>query len=180
MTPMMRAAVREAEVCEPLPRGLTVSLLPAEEAYDYEHYQDRLADPALLTGAVAVRVFRAPLLAVPVGGSRRGGCMSFGELSLAIAARSLLADRAGFPDLRLRWSTGLAARHVVGWGEPAPPWWEDPAVIGRFYGYSQDAMDAFVQPHPAPVSPAFSGSRRPTILNATRGVWARDSPPFAE
>lgn len=48
-------------------QGLTLSLRPAEDAYDFGYFRDRLADPALLADAVAVCVFRAPLLAVPVG-----------------------------------------------------------------------------------------------------------------
>ncbi|MFC4507888.1 MULTISPECIES: DUF6302 family protein [Streptomyces] len=52
---------------------LTVHLRPATEAYDYEHYRNLLADPSVLTDSFAVCVYRAPLLAVPVGGPRRGG-----------------------------------------------------------------------------------------------------------
>lgn len=84
----------------PAPVGrLTVSLRPATEAYDYDYVAQRLADPALLAGAVAVCVFRAPLVAVPVGGARRGGYLSVAELSPAVQARSLLAGRHGFPDI---------------------------------------------------------------------------------
>lgn len=72
-----------------LPRhSAAVSLRPAAEAYDYEHFRSRLAEPALLTDAVAVRVFRAPLLAVPVGGPRRGGYMSFDLLTHATETHS--------------------------------------------------------------------------------------------
>lgn len=134
-------------------RAITVSLRPAEEAYDFEYFRDRLAEPAVLDCAVAVRVFRAPLLAVPVGGPRRGGYMSFELLSLAIATRGLLADRPGFPDLRVRWSPYRDTCHTVEWGEPAPEWWEDDAVFGRFYGYSEAAIAEFVRQHlPTPSS----------------------------
>ncbi|MFE9369114.1 DUF6302 family protein [Streptomyces sp. NPDC006711] len=130
---------------------LTVSLRPASEAYDYDYdyAAQRLADPALLAGAVAVCVFRAPLLAVPVGGVRLGGYLSVAELSRAVEAGSLLADRHGFPDVRVCWSPYRDACHTVAWGYPAPPWWEDDAVVGRFYGYSEAAIAAYALRHRA-------------------------------
>ncbi len=79
---------------------LVVTALHATTAYDYEYYRSRLTDPAILVDAVAICVFRAPLLAVPVGGARRGGYMSFDLLTLATAAKTLLDGRPGFPDLR--------------------------------------------------------------------------------
>ncbi|MEE1797523.1 DUF6302 family protein [Streptomyces sp. JV176] len=45
------------------------SLLPPRQVSGYEYFEDRLTDPTLLEAGVAVRVFPAPLLAVPVGGS---------------------------------------------------------------------------------------------------------------
>ncbi|MER5210935.1 DUF6302 family protein [Streptomyces sp. NPDC002838] len=134
----------------------SVALRPAAEAYDFEYFRDRLAEPAILASAIAVRVFRAPLLAVPVGGSRRGGYMSFDLLSLAMATRGLLDTRPGFPNLRVRWSPYRDTCHTVEWGDPAPDWWEDDAVFGRFYGYSEAAIAAFVRPHPQTPSSATS------------------------
>ncbi|MFJ2400402.1 DUF6302 family protein [Streptomyces xanthochromogenes] len=129
---------------DPAPIGrLTVSLRPATEAYDYDYVAQRLADPALLVGAVAVCVFRAPLVAVPVGGIRHGGYLSVAEFTRAAEARSLLADRPGFPHARVCWSPYRDACHTVEWGESAPPWWEDDAVVGRFYGYSEAAIAAY-------------------------------------
>ncbi|MGX2994898.1 DUF6302 family protein [Streptomyces sp. JNUCC 64] len=125
--------------------ALTVSLRPAEEAYDFEHFRDRLADPSVMAGAVAVRVFRAPLIAVPVGGPRRGGYMSFELLTLAMAARGLLAGRPGFPNLRVRWSPYRDTCHTVEWGDAAPWWWEDDVVFGRFFGYSETAIASFIR-----------------------------------
>ncbi|MFJ4686222.1 DUF6302 family protein [Streptomyces sp. NPDC088789] len=123
----------------------TLTLRPAEEAYDFAYFRHRLADPAVLADAIAVCVFRAPLLAVPVGGPRRGGYMSFDLLSPAVEARNLLAERPGFPDLRIRWSPCLDICHTVRWGQPAPAWWEDDVVFGRFYGYSEAAIASFVR-----------------------------------
>ncbi|WUW51620.1 DUF6302 family protein [Streptomyces sp. NBC_01456] len=145
-----------------LTRHPTVSLRPAVQAYDYEYFRSRLAEPALLADAVAVRVFRAPLLAVPVGGQRRGGYMSFDLLTLATAARGLLAGQAGFPDLRIRWSPFRDTCHTVEWGDPSPGWWESDMVFGRFYGYSEAAITTFVRQHPQSPSPAVSVPCSPT------------------
>ncbi|MER5929732.1 DUF6302 family protein [Streptomyces sp. NPDC002054] len=145
-----------------LTRPPTISLRPAAEAYDYEYFRSRLAEPALLADAVAVRVFRAPLLAVPVGGPRRGGYMSFDLLTLATAARCLLTDQPGFPDLRVRWSPYRDTCHTVEWGDPAPEWWEDDAVFGRFYGYSESAITSFVRARPQTPSSATSTPCSPT------------------
>ncbi|MFH8359588.1 DUF6302 family protein [Streptomyces anulatus] len=135
-------------------RSFGLFLCPAEEAYDFEHFRDRLARPEVLAHAVAVRVFRAPLLAVPVGGPRRGGYMSFDLLTLAIGTRDLLTHQPGFPDLRIRWSPYRNTCHTVEWGDLAPEWWENDVVFGRFYGYSEAAIAAFVRQHPQTPSPA--------------------------
>ncbi|WP_245001572.1 DUF6302 family protein [Streptomyces alfalfae] len=140
----------------------TLSLRPAAEAYDFEYFRDRLAEPELLAAAVAVCVFRAPLLAVPVGGSRRGGYLSFDLLATAMAARRLLKDQPGFPRLRVRWSPYPDTCHTVEWGDPAPDWWTDDAVAGRFYGYREEAISTFVQRHPQTPSSAASEPYSPT------------------
>ncbi|MFF1693551.1 DUF6302 family protein [Streptomyces sp. NPDC058257] len=140
----------------------TISLRPAAEAYDYEYFRSRLAEPSLLADAVAVRVFRAPLLAVPVGGPRRGGYMSFDLLTLATAAGFLLADQPGFPDLRVRWSPYRDTRHTVEWGDAAPECWEDDAVFGRFYGYCESAITSFIRERPQTPSSAASAPCSPT------------------
>ncbi|MGW3015680.1 DUF6302 family protein [Streptomyces longwoodensis] len=146
-----------------LPRySAAVSLRPAAEAYDYEHFRSRLAEPALLADAVAVRVFRAPLLAVPVGGPRRGGYMSFDLPTHATATHALLAEHPGFPRLRVRWSPNRDTCHTVEWGAPAPDWWEDDAVFGRFYGYSEAAIAAFTRRHHQTPSSAVAQPCSPT------------------
>ncbi|GGY61241.1 DUF6302 family protein [Streptomyces xanthochromogenes] len=122
---------------------LTVSLRPAIEAHDYDYIAQRLADPGLLASAVAVCVFRAPLVAVPMGGIRRGRYLSVAEFWRAAEARSLLADRPGFPDVRMCRSPYRDACHTVEWAAPAPPWWDDDEMVGRSYGYSQAAIPAY-------------------------------------
>ncbi len=144
------------------PHRFAVVLRPAAEAYDFEYFRDRLADPAILADAVAICVFRAPLLAVPIGGSRRGGYMSFDLLSLAMATRRLLDTRPGFPNLRVRWSPYRDTCHTVEWGDPAPDWWEDNADVGRFYGYSEAAIAAFMRRHDQTPSSAMPEPCSPT------------------
>lgn len=65
-------------------------LLPARDAYDYEDFRARLVDPGLADAGFAVEFLGAPLLAVPVGGVRRGGYASFGRVVDALQARALL------------------------------------------------------------------------------------------
>ncbi|MFD4133573.1 DUF6302 family protein [Streptomyces goshikiensis] len=95
---------------------------PAYGAVDYEWYRDRLADPGPADQGIAISVFRLPLLVVPVGGPRRGGCYSAPELAVAMAARDALASRPGFPTLRVRWPPYVDTCHTVDWGAPAPAW----------------------------------------------------------
>ncbi|MEU7162219.1 DUF6302 family protein [Streptomyces chrestomyceticus] len=134
-------------------------LVPAEATYDdVEYFRDRPADLAVLSGAVALHVSPPPLLlAIPVGGSRRDRYVSYGLVAIAMEARDLFTGRAGFPDLRIRWSPYSDTCHVVGWGDPVPLWWEDESLGGRFYGYSETAIAAYVQQG---TPPASSGSAR--------------------
>ncbi|QNA77067.1 hypothetical protein C8250_039100 [Streptomyces sp. So13.3] len=127
-------------------RPLIPRLVPARLAYDFEYIGSRLADPSLLDHAVAVCVHRAPLLAVPVGGARRGGFMSFDLLILAEKTRGLLEGLPGFPDLRLRPSPYRDTCHLVEWGGRPPACDYDDAARGRFYGYSKAAVRAACQP----------------------------------
>lgn len=120
-------------------RPLIPRLVPARDAYDLEYFASRLADPSLIEHAVGICFHRASLLAVPVGGARRGGCMSFDLLVLAQKAALLLEGLPGFPEVRVVPSPHRTACHVVEWGAP-PPACDDAAVRGRFYGYSETAI----------------------------------------
>lgn len=127
-----------------------VTLLPPEDAYDYEFVAARLHDPQLLASSVAVRVFRAPMLAVPVGGRRRGGSMDAGPGALAIAIREALLGRVGFPGLRIRLtgSRDRAPYWVVEWGEQLPARaTEDERA--RFYGGCDCPPQPTASPTPA-------------------------------
>jgi hypothetical protein len=94
--------------------------------------------------SVAIRIFRMPLLAVAAGGPRRGGYFSTTSLSVSLAVRSLLQQRPGYPTPRLRWAPSRDAGHIVEWGEARPATW-DHAALGRFYGYNDTAVAAFVR-----------------------------------
>ncbi len=114
-----------------------------QEAYDFEYYEQRLADSWLLQEAIAVRTLRMPFLAVPVGGSRRGGTYSVACICIALKVRDLLLSRAGFPHPRLSLSTDLDSPAVfVEWGEKPPSLGEcgDEQALARFYGYSNAAI----------------------------------------
>lgn len=119
-------------------------LLPPADASDYAYSRDRLADPTVLDHSVAVRLHRVALLAVAVGGPRRGGYLSVDLLLTAVAVGDLLTGRHGFPDVRVRWSPYADTSHVVEWGEIAPE--GSDAARGRFYGYREAAITAFLSP----------------------------------
>lgn len=112
---------------------LTFAVLHPHAAYDYECMANRLLDPELLAGAVAVRVFRAPLLAVPVGRRRRGGTLSVASETVGAAITVALSTLPGFPDVRLGLAPELHSSHVVEWGEPLPEGLSDDARL-LFYG----------------------------------------------
>ncbi|WP_250305266.1 DUF6302 family protein [Streptomyces sp. A 4/2] len=92
---------------------LGVQLLAATAAHDYEYWKSRLANPGLLLDAVAVALYRLPLLAVPVGTDRRGGFMDMADPGFAEALADALRGRPGFDRV-------TASGQVVHWGEPMP------------------------------------------------------------
>ncbi|MBM7167159.1 hypothetical protein JQK87_01715 [Streptomyces sp. G44] len=115
------------------------------EAYDFDYYVQRIAEPELLKKSWAVRMMRMPLTAVPVGGTRRGGDYPVPCPHFALAVRDALQDRPGYPHLRMRRSTRTDEIYVVEWGEKPPALWPDAndADVGRFYGYSEAAIDQY-------------------------------------
>ncbi|MEV0254769.1 DUF6302 family protein [Streptomyces sp. NPDC050732] len=119
--------------------------MPPREAYDFEYYAQRIAEPELPEGSWAVRMMRMPLLAVRVGGTRRGGYHPVPCPCFALAVRDVLQGRPGYPHLRMRWSMGPEEGYVVEWGERPPMLWPDAddAAVGRFYGYSEAAIDQY-------------------------------------
>ncbi|MER5301335.1 DUF6302 family protein [Streptomyces lasiicapitis] len=124
---------------------MNVVLRDPWEAYDLEYYAQRLAEPELMEESLAVRMMRMPLLAVRVGGTRRGGSYPVPCPCFAWAVRAALQGQPGYPHLRMRWSTRPDAGLLVEWGEEPPTLWPpaDDADVGRFYGYSKVAIDQY-------------------------------------
>ncbi|MCD9904604.1 DUF6302 family protein [Streptomyces sp. MT29] len=107
------------------------------EACDYVHFKRRLVEPSLLELSVAVRTLRLPFLAVPVGETRRGGYYTASCTCFALAVRDVLAERDGYPNVRLGGTTGPGVEHLVEWGDPSPmldPRY-DPDAVNAFYGF---------------------------------------------
>ncbi|MFJ8980448.1 DUF6302 family protein [Streptomyces sp. NPDC102282] len=141
-----------------------VALSLPQDAYDFDYYEQRISDTWLLDKSVTVRTMRMPFLAVPVGGTRRGGYYLVSCLCFGLKVRDLLLAQADFPDLRLRWSPYPDTCLVVEWGEQPPSLWgdRDAATLGRFYGYNEAAIAAFIRRHPQIPSSAMPEPCSPT------------------
>lgn len=126
------------------PVTATALALP-RDAYDFEYYDQRLVDTWLLEKSIAVRILRMPFLAVPVGGPRRGGYLVVPCFCFGFTVRDLLLEQPGFSNVRLRLASYPDAGPVVEWGERSPTLWgqRDDLTLGRFYGYSEDAIARF-------------------------------------
>ncbi|MFI2434604.1 DUF6302 family protein [Streptomyces sp. NPDC018693] len=112
------------------------------DEWEASWYRERLRDPTLIDAGLVVVVDGTGFLAVPVGGQRRGGYISADDAETVPSLHDALMGRPGFPRLRVRWSTCPSTCHVVEWGEDAPD--DDDTARGRFYGYSEQAIGAFV------------------------------------
>ncbi|MCG8970201.1 DUF6302 family protein [Streptomyces sp. CL12-4] len=111
--------------------GITV--MPPAEAYDFDYFRARV-DAELLARSVAIRVFRVPLLAVPVGQTRRGGWFGVDDLTIALAVRTVLVPLGGFPSPRITWRCSPRGSYVVEWGDQPPATWPDENERLAFYG----------------------------------------------
>lgn len=111
----------------------------AQGALNYRFYLDRLDDPGLLGHAV---VTEDNDLAVPAGGERLGGYVQV--LSRAAGRRLVrhLAGRpGGFPDARLVPGDGW----LVEWGPELDRYGNDDVAAGRYFGYSEAAIEAYAR-----------------------------------
>jgi hypothetical protein len=117
---------------------------------DHNYFAARLEDPGLLLNAVDVD----GLLAVPVGGKRRGGFVNVEDQATALKALTELALHPGFPKARYVAGDDEVA-DAIAWGEEPPPvpsetasddeWLDFDEETGRFYGYSESAIAAFME-----------------------------------
>ncbi|MFE0937685.1 DUF6302 family protein [Streptomyces mutabilis] len=113
-----------------------VTVMPPVEAYDFDYIRARV-DAELLSGSIAIRVFRIPLLAVPVGRTRRGGSFGVDNLAIALAVRDVLASFGGFSDLRIAWHDAPRSSYVVAWGDRPPTTWSNDDERLAFYGLTR-------------------------------------------
>ena len=118
--------------------------ISVQDALNYRFYRDRLDDPGLLDRAVLTEDCD---LAIPVGGTRRGGYIQTGSKAEgARLVRQLTGRPDEFPDARLFRGDGW----LVEWG-PELDWRgddehpEDYAAAGRYFGYSEAAITAFAR-----------------------------------
>lgn len=115
-----------------------VTVMPSAEAYDFDSFRTRV-DAELLARSIAIRVFRMPLLAVPVGRTRRGGWFGVDHLAIATAVRDVLTPFGGFPDPRIIWQHTGRGSYAVEWGERPPATWLNDDERRAFYGHKQAA-----------------------------------------
>lgn len=144
---------------------VTVTVMAApQEAYDFGYFEGRIVDAWLLEKSLAIRTLRMPFLAVPAGGTRRGGYFPVPCVCFGLKVRDLLLGQPGFPDPRLGWPPYPDNGHVVEWGERPPTLWRDcdDLTLGRFYGYSEAAITAFIRGHHQTPSSATSAPCSPT------------------
>ena len=130
---------------------------------ELDWYRNRLADVDLLAKAEEVNFYDTDsdgeefeyfVVAIPVGGPRRGGCLSLSEADNVQQAIDQLSLWDGFPNLRAEYSDDDEVCHVVRWGDDPPPipdmsaddaaWEAFDIANGRFYGYSEDAIQRYI------------------------------------
>ncbi|MFF7452193.1 MULTISPECIES: DUF6302 family protein [unclassified Streptomyces] len=127
-----------------------ITVMPPAEAYDFDYFRTRV-DAELLWRSIAIRVLRMPLLAVPVGGTRRGGWFGVDNLAIAMAVRDVLTPFDGFSDPRITWQHAHRGSYAVAWGERPPATWLDEDERLTFYGFTQSGHG-----HPRTPSSAVS------------------------
>jgi hypothetical protein len=111
----------------------------------HQYYLTRLANHSLLDRAVPVKNSNSEVagdhLAVPIGGSRRGGYLEFIKRGQAEKALRVLESHSGFPNLHI---VDLPEKYgrdcfILVWGEP-----QDRRMtaeeLGRYHGYTEEAI----------------------------------------
>jgi hypothetical protein len=144
-------SVPRAEAIRRMQRRKKASQLAVDRLW----YAARLFDLWLLDFSVPLRTGdRCFVLAVPIGGKRRGGLVSFPSPKYVEQAAERLRGNAGFPNIRIERSWERAACHVVRWGADEPSITESRSkadaqitqrrVAGEFFGYSDSAILVFL------------------------------------
>jgi Family of unknown function (DUF6302) len=124
-------------------------------AVDRPWYAARLFDLWLLNFSIPLRSGDGHfMLAVPIGGRRLGGFVSFESANDADEAAERLKDTAGFPGVRIERFRERGAHHVVRWGENEPSITHRYDLVeaqiaqhrtaGEFFGYSDSAIREFL------------------------------------
>jgi len=124
-------------------------------AVDRPWYAARLFDWWLLDFSIPVRGGDEHLmLAIPIGGRRRGGFVSLESPKDVDHAAERLKGNAGFPNVRIECSRERGAYHEVRWGENEPLITKrsdqtevqitQHRAAGEFFGYSDLAIRAFL------------------------------------
>jgi hypothetical protein len=139
---------------------LPIELTEAEaHKYEMRWFKTRLDDPSLLDRAVTVE----GLLAVPVGGKRRGGDLQLADVESCDRAIAELTGREGFPRPRYKYDHEPADEsnddeewHLVCWGDELvtisrhasdAAWTQADIAYGRYFGYSEAAIRRYVGKH---------------------------------
>jgi hypothetical protein len=144
-------SIPRAEAIRRMQRRKKASLLALDRAW----YAARLDDPWLLDFSIVVRRRdRHFLLAVPIGGRRRGGFVFLESPEDADKAAERLKSTAGFPNVRIERSRKGGAYYLVRWGENEPSITHDCGhaeaqttkhrTAGEFFGNSDSAIRAFL------------------------------------
>ena len=112
---------------------------------NYQYYKERLDDVTLLERAVPVSFGSDADIAVPVGGKRRGGFLDLDDPEWCREVARQLRGRPGFPDVRIAVCDDETGASEVQWGDPQPGEEADFIEMGRYFGYSEQAIRRFLE-----------------------------------
>lgn len=144
-------SVPRSEAIRRMQRRKKASQVTVDRAW----YATRLFDSWLLDFSIPVRTSEGRfVLAVPVGGQRHGGHVSFPSRKCAEQATKRLMGKAGFPNIRIERSRERGTHHLVRWGDDQPLVTErdnqgeaqinEHKTAGEFFGYSDSAIRAYL------------------------------------
>jgi len=115
---------------------------------NWDYFKKRLEDLSLLRRAVPIVCDGHVVdLAVPIGGKRRGGYVALATLRWCRDTMRQLKGKPGFPNLRIR-KGSRTIMHNVCWGDPEPNVDVGDIDLGRYYGYSERAIEKLMKETP--------------------------------